>query len=75
MESIIPESLRALTRWPKSPRTLGTRLTHTKSVLARHAILTPKIGMPLPFARIVPFPGPFSQDRVNMRHGMLCSKR
>ena len=26
MESIIPESLRALTRWPKSPRTLGTRL-------------------------------------------------
>ena len=24
--SIIPESFRALTRWPKSPRTLGTRL-------------------------------------------------
>ena len=27
IKSIIPESLRALTRWPKSPRTLGTRLT------------------------------------------------
>ena len=28
-QSVIPESLRALTRWPKSPRTLGTRLvTH-----------------------------------------------
>ena len=26
MESIIPESLWALTRWPKSPRTQGTRL-------------------------------------------------
>ena len=24
----------------------------------------------LPFARIVPFSGPFSQDRVNMRDGM-----
>ena len=30
MESIIPESLRALTRWPRSPRTLGTRLGWTK---------------------------------------------
>ena len=28
--------------------------------------------MPLPFARIVPFPGPFSQDRVyvNIEDGM-----
>ena len=30
--------------------------------------------MPLPFPRIVPFPGPFLQDRVNIRDGMPCSK-
>ena len=30
--------------------------------------------MPLPFVRIVPFLGPFSQDRVNMPDGMQSSK-
>ena len=30
--------------------------------------------MPLQFVRIVPFPGPFSQDRVNVRDGMPCSE-
>ena len=30
MESIIPESLRGLTRWTKSPRTLGTRVTYVR---------------------------------------------
>ena len=29
--------------------------------------------MPLPFVRIVPFPGLFSQDRVNMRDGTQSS--
>ena len=28
----------------------------------------------LPFKRIVSFPGPFSQDRVNMQDGMLGGK-
>ena len=27
-----------------------------------------------PFVRIIPFPGPFSQDRENMRDGMQSSK-
>ena len=41
MESIIPESLRALTRWPRSPRTLGTRLTFAKKYTGK-----PRVGRP-----------------------------
>ena len=36
MESINPESLRALTRWPKSLRTLGTRLATLKNFCYIH---------------------------------------